>query len=140
MDLPQPIEYFLVARFGSTWQHVYRLDTSVPITIDSSSLSLTELLDEEEEGYGLPKQLFDEGTNVTLNGLFTNVDVDDTHFVTIDWGDRTIVELDADPSTPVRDPFPAGVRGFAATHSYGVDESGGFSVDTSAASTITSEL
>ncbi len=86
-----------------------------PPSVDSNSLILTEIT-EDEDLFGLPTTVFNEGRTVRLDGLFIDAAFADTHTVRIDWGDG---------STPTILNIPAGPRGFSAEHLYSDDRPSG---------------
>lgn len=91
-----------------------------PPTVDSSSLILTDIT-EDEDVFGLPTTVFNEGRAVRLDGLFVDAGLADAHTVLIDWGDgsaQTVLNI------------PAGPRGFSAEHLYSDDRPSGTPQDT----------
>ena len=94
-------------------------DSIAPPTVDSNSLILTEIT-EDEDLFGLPTTTFVEGRAVRLDGLFIDAALADSHTVRIDWGDGTSQTVLS---------IPAGPRGFAAEHVYSDDRPSGTSQD-----------
>ena len=85
-----------------------------PPSITRENLIVTQL-DDSEEGqvaaFGLVSQVVNENTDFRLDGLFESPDPDDTHTVTVDWGDGSSDTVFV----------AAGIRGFSLEHRYDDD-------------------